>query len=53
MRKCFSICLLIAVAVSSGWSQTTPVHKAAPAKKPAAAAAQTGGSHTGPADCHH
>ena len=24
MRKCFSICLLIAAACSSGWSQTTP-----------------------------
>ena len=39
MRKCFSICLLIAAACSAGWSQTTPASKAAPAKKPAAAAA--------------
>jgi peptidyl-prolyl cis-trans isomerase A (cyclophilin A) len=33
MRICFSICLLI----SSAWSQTAPVAKTAPAKKPAAA----------------
>jgi len=43
MRKCFSICLLIAAACSAGWSQTAPAAhttpKAAPAKKPAAAAA--------------
>ena len=39
MRSCFSICLLIAIAVSPGWSQTAPPHKTAPAKKPAAAAA--------------
>lgn len=39
MRKCFSICLLIAAACSAGWSQTTPAPKTAPAKKPAVAAA--------------
>ncbi len=39
MRKYFSICMLIAVAVSSGWSQTAPAHKAAPARKPGAAVA--------------
>ena len=38
MRIGFSICLLIA-ACSAGWSQTAPAHKAAPAKKPASAAA--------------
>lgn len=36
MRNCFSIFLLIAVA-ATGWSQTAPAAKAAPAKKPAAA----------------
>ena len=45
MRKCFSICLLLAAACSAGWSQTTPAApaapKAAPAKKPAAAGAAT------------
>ena len=39
MRKCFSICLLIAAACSAGWSQTTPAPKTAPAKKPAIAPA--------------
>jgi len=44
MRKCLSICLLIAAAGSAGWSQTTPAApiapKAAPAKKPAPATAK-------------
>jgi peptidyl-prolyl cis-trans isomerase A (cyclophilin A) len=39
MRICFSIWLLAAVACSTGWSQTTPAAKTAPAKKPAATAA--------------
>ena len=43
MRKCFSICLLLAATCSAGWSQTAPAAhttpKAAPAKKPAAVAA--------------
>ena len=39
MRKCFSICLLIAAACSAGLSQTTPAPKTAPAKKPAIAPA--------------
>jgi peptidyl-prolyl cis-trans isomerase A (cyclophilin A) len=38
MRNCFSVCLLIAAACSTAWSQTTPAPKTAPTKKPAAAA---------------
>ncbi|MGA9797902.1 MAG: peptidylprolyl isomerase [Terriglobales bacterium] len=38
MRNCLLICLLTA-ATSTGWSQTTPAPKAAPAKKPAATTA--------------
>jgi peptidyl-prolyl cis-trans isomerase A (cyclophilin A) len=39
MRNCFSISLLVAIACSASWSQTTPPAPATPAKKPATAVA--------------
>jgi peptidyl-prolyl cis-trans isomerase A (cyclophilin A) len=40
MRNCFLISLLVAIACSASWSQTTPAAPATPAKKPTAAAAK-------------